>query len=308
MDLFGTPVDEVCLTLILSESIQRGLPSPSTSNHTKIILKGLTMFKRLLTGGIISLGLLVLFSSSVNADVLNQRDTINGTFQTIPDVTPTGIITSVPRTINVVENEIIQDISVTIEGLQHTFAGDLVASLSRTNADGSITSIQLFDRIQVANGPPGNPGDSSNFAGNYTFSSFDSDPTNASNPASIWSAADDIPTDEAIQPSQPGQLTADTFEQTIENSYFASNSVEAPLSFATNADGTNRFAGQSTQGVWTFQIQDQNSEVSAVPGSFTGVTINFQSIAAIPEPGSAGLFAAGILGLLCQRRRRDGSR
>ena len=76
------------------------------------------MFKRLLTSGAVLLGL-VLISSSVNADVLNQRDTMNGTFQVITDVTPAGFVTSIPRTINVVDNEIIQDISVTIEGLQH---------------------------------------------------------------------------------------------------------------------------------------------------------------------------------------------
>ena len=258
------------------------------------------MFKRLLTSGAVLLGL-VLISSSVNADVLNQRDTMNGTFQVITDVTPAGFVTSIPRTINVVDNEIIQDISVTIEGLQHTFAGDLVASLSRTDpATGVITSIQLFDRIQLANGPSGNFGDSSNFSGEYTFSSFESDPTNAANPASIWSEADSIPTDQIIPTSLSGQLTANTFADTIPNSYFATDSIETPLSFATNPDGTNRFAGQSTEGVWNFQIQDQNANNV---GSFTGVTINFQSTA-VPEPGSVGLLAVGAVGGFFYLRRK----
>ena len=258
------------------------------------------MFNRLLISGAILLGSLVLISSSVNADVLNQRDTLNGTFQVITDVTPSGFVTSIPRTINVVDNEIIQDISVTIEGLQHTFAGDLVASLSRTDpVTGVITSIQLFDRIQLANGPPGNFGDSSNFSGEYTFSSFESDPTNASNPASIWSEADSIPTDQIIQTSLSGQLTANTFADTLQNSYFATDSVETPLSFATNSDGTNRFAGQSTQGIWNFQISDENANNV---GSFTGVTINFLSAPAVPEPSSACLIAIG--GLYFLRRRK----
>ncbi len=259
------------------------------------------MFKRLLTGSTIALGLSVIFSSPVNADVLNQRDTINGTQQTITDVTPSGFITSIPRTINVVENEVIQDISVTIEGLQHTFAGDLVASLSRADANGNLTTIQLFDRIQLANGPSGNFGDSSDFDGNYTFSSFESDPTNGSNPASIWSAADDIPTSDVIPVSQASQLVADTFFDSIPNSYFATDSVETPLSFATNPDGTNRFAGQSTAGEWTFRIQDENQQNV---GSFTGVTINFQSTAAIPEPSSVGLLAVGAIGGFFYVRRR----
>lgn len=256
------------------------------------------MFKRLLTGAAICLGLLVLFSSSVNADVLNQRDTTNGTFQTITDITPGGFITSIPRTINVVDNEVIQDISVTIEGLQHTFAGDLVASLSRTDTNGVLTTIQLFDRIQRANGPGGNFGDSSDFDGNYTFSSFEADPTNASNPASIWSEADNIPTSDVISPSLPSQLVANAFFDSIPNSYFATDAIETPLSFATNPNGTNRFAGQTTQGQWTFRIQDEN--LNNV-GSFTGVTINFETV---PEPGSAGLLAVGAFGFFYLRRRR----
>ena len=259
------------------------------------------MINRLLQGCVLALGL-VVFIGSANADVLNQRDTMNGTSQTITDVTPTGFVTSIPRTINVVENEIIQDVSVTIEGLEHTFAGDLVASLTRLNADGTPgPSIQLFDRIQLANGPPGNFGDSSNFSGNYTFSSIESDPTNAINPASIWSAADDIPTTDVIPTSQPSQLTAATFAETIQNSYFATDNVETPLSFATFGDGTNRFAGLSTAGTWIFQIQDQNAQNE---GSFTGVTINFQSAAAIPEPGSAGLLAVGAVGGFFYLRRK----
>jgi subtilisin-like proprotein convertase family protein len=260
------------------------------------------MLKRLLTGGTIVLGLSVLCSSAVNADVLNQRDTINGTQQTITDVTPTGFVTSIPRTINVVDNEVIQDISVTIEGLQHTFAGDLVASLSRENGDGSSTSIQLFDRIQLGNSP-GGFGDSSDFDGNYTFSSIEADPTNASNPASIWSAADSIPTSDVIPVSQASQLVANTFSDSIPNSYFAADANENPLSFATNPDGTNRFAGQSTQGLWTFRIRDENRQNV---GSFTGVTINFQStpVAVVPEPSSFGLLAVGAVGGFFYLRRR----
>ena len=262
------------------------------------------MFKRLLTQGAVVLGSMAVVIPGVNGDVLNQRDTINGTTQTITDITQGGFITSIPRTINVVENEVIQDISVTIEGLQHTFAGDLVASLSRTEADGTQTTIQLFDRIQRANGPAGNFGDSSDFNGNYTFSSFEADPTNGSNPASIWSAADDIPTDETIPVSLSDQLTAGTFFDSIPNSYFATDSIETPLSFATNPDGTNRFAGQSTQGQWDFQIQDRN--LNNV-GSFTGVTINFDSVAVVPEPGSMGLLAAGAVGGFFYLRRRKKS-
>ena len=95
-------------------------------------------------------------------------------------------------------------------------------------------------------------------------------------------------------------MTANTFADTIPNSYFATDSIETPLSFATNPDGTNRFAGQSTEGVWNFQIQNQNANNV---GSFTGVTINFQSTA-VPEPGSVGLLAVGAVGGFFYLRRK----
>jgi len=255
------------------------------------------MFKRLLTTGAIAVGSLVLIGTSANADVLNQRGDLNGTVAVIPDVNAAGFVTTVPRNITVVENEIIQDVSVTIEGLNHTFAGDLVATLTRLDSNGLVVgpSIDLFNRIQVANGPAGNPGDSSDFNGSYTFASFD--PTNLANPSSIWSAADDFTQDEFIPNTIPGaQPTFSTFNQTIGNSYFASDEVETPLDFASV------FGGQSTQGIWQVQISDQNIENV---GSFTGVTINFDSVPVVPEPGSIGLLAAGALGFLVRRRRRN---
>ena len=261
------------------------------------------MFKRLLTSSTVALSAVLLIGSSANADVLNQRDTNNGTLQTItdftsPDAANPNFATSIPRTINVVENEVIQDISVTIEGLQHTFAGDLVASLSRVDENGVVTqSIPLFERIQLANDlSPDAIGDSSDFDGNYTFRSAVASDLAGPSLASIWSVADSIATDQAITPSLDGQLTASTFEETLEGSYFATDENENPLSFADS------FAGQSTFGQWVFRIQDsRNRNV----GSFTGVTLNFQSTAvAVPEPGSVGLMAVGAVGGFFYLRRR----
>lgn len=256
------------------------------------------MFRRLLQSGAIALGSMVLISS-VNADVLNQRDTQNGTLTNIVDTTVGGNVTSQLRTINIVQNELIRDVSVTIEGLQHTWVGDLVATLRKVGPGNStLASTTLFNRI-LRDGI--GPGDSSNFGdgngggGNYTFVSREADPTNASNPDNIWSVADDDNTLFDIPESQAVQLTASTFAQTLQNSYAAVNESGVELSLA------NAFAGQSTAGTWEFRIEDQmNREV----GSFTGVTLNFS---AVPEPSSLGLLAAGAVGFFYLRRRKKTS-
>jgi subtilisin-like proprotein convertase family protein len=261
------------------------------------------MFKRLLTGGAIALGVLALVGSSANADVLNQRDTLNGTPLTITDVTMSGFVTSIPRTINVVENEVIQDISVTIEGLQHSWAGDLVATLRKVDGTGTPIpglSATLFSRISANFSDPSDPstgdgpGNSSNFGGGYTFSTFN--PLNTNNPASIWSAADDQNENEAIVTSFAGQqFTASNFSETVDNAYIASGVNESVVPLA------DIFGGESTAGAWEFRIEDRlrNNE-----GSFTGVTLNFNSGVAVPEPGSIGLLALGTVGGFFYLRRR----
>ncbi len=256
------------------------------------------MFKRLLQSGAIALGSMVLISS-VNADVLNQRDTQNGTLTNIQDTTLAGNITSHLRTINIVQNELIRDVSVTIEGLQHTWVGDLVATLRKVGpGNTTLASATLFNRISRDGIGPGNSsnfGDGSGGGGNYTFASREADPTNASNPANIWSVADDDNTLFDIPESQTTQLTAVNFAQTLANSYSAVAESGAELSLA------NAFAGQTTAGTWEFRISDQlNREI----GSFTGVTLNFS---AVPEPNSLGLLAAGAAGVFYLRRRKKTS-
>ncbi len=248
------------------------------------------MIKRLLQTSAIALGSLVLIGS-VDADVLNQRDTQNGTLSNIPDFN--GMATSVPRTINIVENELIRDVSVTIEGLNHTWVGDLVATLRKVGpGNTTLASTTLFNRISRDGIGPGN---SSNFAGNYTFVSRDADPTNASNPQNIWSVADNDNTLFNIPVSQATQLTASTFAETLQSSYSAVAESGAELSLA------DAFAGQTTAGTWEFRIEDR---LEREVGSFTGVTLNFQGPAAVPEPGSLMLALGAIGGLLCKRRRK----
>lgn len=257
------------------------------------------MFKRLLCTGVVALTSVALLTSTVSADVLNQRDNNNGTFQTITDVNPaTNFVTSIPRTITVAQNETIQDIAVTIEGLNHTFLGDLVATISKvdssgnviTGANGNLLSATLFSRVQVSQGPPGFPGDDSNFNGDYTFV----DQTGVGrNPRDLWEEADNGDSNFDIPTSQPGQSVIGQFSDIVPGAFFATNSVDVPVPLASI------FAGESTAGTYEFRIRDERATVE---GSFTGVTLNFQSTA-VPEP-AMGLVAVALGGLFLTRRRR----
>ena len=253
------------------------------------------MIKRLLSTGVVALTSVALLTSSVSADVLNQRDNNNSILQTIPDANPA---TDVVRTITVTQNEIIQDIAVTIEGLNHTFLGDLVATISKvdssgnviTGANGNLLSATLFSRVQVSQGPLGFPGSSSNFNGDYTFV----DQTGVGrNPRDLWAEVELEDSSFEVLPSQPNQSTINQFSSIVPGAFFATDSVDNPVSLA------NIFAGESTEGTYEFRIRDERDTAE---GSFTGVTLNFQSIA-VPEP-AMGLMAVALGGLFLTRRRR----
>ena len=250
------------------------------------------MLKRILKTGAGALCAVAILTNVASADVNNQRDTVSNANPNNPQVT--GIpdngganqMSNAIRTVSISQNELIQDVVVTIEGLQHNFVGDLTAVLTKVGADTSISpgGSNIFSRIQIAN--PGSTGQSASVSGNYTFTS--NDPANPTNPASIWDAAA-----VAVSPLGDGAIANSTFDSTV---YSAVNAAGTEISLA------NAFAGQTTQGDWRFVIRD---EAGGNVGSFTGVSLSFQSTAinAVPEPTSATLIAMASLGL-CMRRRR----
>lgn len=127
--------------------------------------------------------------------------------------------------------------SAALNGLVHTFLGDLTATL--TAPDGTVVTI--FDRIGKTS-PDFGFGDSSNFLGNYTFKSSG---------ASIWTAAQNIPGSSIV----PGGIYA-----------AAAAFTGAPV------DLQAALGGHSAQGVWKLSIADYGVGES---GNLTSWALDF---------------------------------
>ena len=112
----------------------------------------------------------------------------------------------------------ITGVEVTINSMEHTWLGDLTATL-----DNGTTSVTLFERVGRTGGA--GFGDNVDTAGNFTFSSDGTD--------SLWTES----------ANSGGFLIGDGFD-------FATSGAEnAPTSLSD-------FFGQSKDGVWTLTISD----------------------------------------------------
>ena len=248
------------------------------------------MLKRILKTGAGALCAVAILTSLANADVLNQRDDTNGN-QTPIEIGPSNTF----RTISISQNEMIQDLSITVEGLQHNFAGDLVAILRKVDpaspTRASLAASNIFNRINGGTedsnfGSSLNPGQGAN----YTFTSTGGPA--AISPSNIWTVGATLGPDAPI-PSSSSSVEGNAIYSASNSNVVGNNQVSL----------ANAFNGQTTGGEWEFLIRDENNQ--GINGSFTGITLNFEStpISAIPEPGSVGLLAMASLGL-CMRRRR----
>ena len=184
----------------------------------------------------------------------------------IPDDDPTGITSS----ITITQDETVTDVEVTLTGLNHTWAGDLTATIS----NGTVTST-LFARVGDAGGTSG---DSSVFNGIYTFSDDGSD---------LWAASNDA-----------------GFGGTIPTVDYAASGVNnSQVVLATD------FANQSSAGTWTLFMSDaaQGDTGSLTGWGIQLTTISGSGgSSSIPEPGTMTMFTI-IVGLGCFGfvRRRD---
>ena len=150
---------------------------------------------------------------------------------TIPDNDPAGLplTITVPDTFNVTALN-----SVTVQGLNHTYAGDLAATLTH----GSVT-IELFDRLnRLANSGFGSSAD---FAGDYTF----------------VTGGTDLATTVSLSVIPPG-------------SYAPYLNGTAGESYTFTGDFT-AFNGMSVAGDWTLNIADLGAGIS---GTYTGFSFN----------------------------------
>lgn len=199
-----------------------------------------------------------LFASTASADEVTGNSGPGGA---IPDSNSAGV----NSTVTITDNEVIQDASFSIEGLQHSWIGDLIITVSHSTSGKSAT---LMHRVGTTSSPV-STGDSSDMNGTYTF--------NDGNP-SIWTAAANGDTSFVV----PG------------GTYDASGINEVPVSL------NDIFAGETTQGTWTFNISDNNGQET---GTFSQTSVRF--ITAVPEPGTyAAIVMSTILGGIYLRRRQ----
>jgi hypothetical protein len=217
----------------------------------------------------VSLLLAIQFSAPVaQGDMIwGQAPFVNG------DILDAG--GDVLSTITITDPGIIQEIRVTIQGIEHTNVGDLVVELRFLGPGGPSGSggnpAYLFFRPNVDS--INTLGSRGNLDGDYTFTT---DPTDAN----FWTESA-IPDDQVVPP---------------ELDYFASD---------TNGDfhdlaGPDFFGGFNTLGDWQLVIRDENA-FGNNEGSVVAWTIEFTATA-IPEP-TAGFVFVSLL-LLSFRRRR----
>ena len=203
----------------------------------------------------------VLISSASFADDVTGDSNNDGSF--IPD-NNAGVLS----TVTITESEIIESARFTIEGLQHTWIGDLIVTVTHLNTGSTAT---LFNRVGTTSSPT-SAGDNSDINGAYTF---------ADNSPSIWTEAANGDTDFLVQGG----------------TYEASGVLEAFVSL------DSIFGGESTFGDWQFTISDNNATQF---GSFLQTSVEFETAAAVPEPGTMATVVLGTLfgGVYFRRRHQ----
>lgn len=185
----------------------------------------------------------------------------SGTGGVIPDQVGTtpGLFES---DIVVADTGALADITVTLKNLAHSWSGDLVVTITHLESGLSQT---LFSRVGKTDATFG-AGDSSNFAGDYSF--------NDAFTGNLWTAAEGGGTTFNI----PG------------GEYFAS----APLT-GLQVSLLDVFGGIDIAGTWRLSITD-NAEFDT--GSIGAWNLSLT----VPAPAALALF--GLAGLAGSRRRR----
>lgn len=153
------------------------------------------------------------------------------------------------------------NLTVTINGLTHTWVGDVSATLTHVESG---LSQDLFWRVGGLTST--SFGDSSNYGGDYSF--------NNSFAGDLWAAAASGDTNLVI----PG------------GSYFPTSALSGSA-----VDLSEFFNGTTAAGTWRLTIQDW---ALGDLGSFTGWDLSFNAASEIPEPSFAlPILAIGLIGV-----------
>ena len=191
----------------------------------------------------------LLFSSTGFADIVGDSGNDGGV---IPDNSSSGYVS----TVTITDSEIIQNATFSIEGLTHSWIGDLTITVAHSTSGKTAT---LLHRVGMTSSPS-STGDSSDVNGTYMFQDGN---------GSIWSEAALGDSSYVVRPGV----------------YSASGMNEAIVSL------DSIFSGELTNGDWSFTISDNNATQI---GSFVQTSVEFGSVA-VPEPGSMTIVVAGIL-------------
>ena len=219
----------------------------------------------------LTISLALFGGQSVFGDIIGGSEGfVNGDILDAPDNT-------VMSTITITESGSIEDITVTIEGIEHTNVGDLIAELRFLGDNGPDEPAYLFFRPNVDGqdflGSRSNFGDGQGGRGTYSFGSTGAD---------LWEES--AIGDEEDVPQQQ---------------YFTSDELGLPHDLG----GSEFFEGFNTQGQWQLVITDAN-DFGFNEGFVESWSIEFDAVVdAIPEPSSALLIVCGAAAVASRRRR-----
>jgi subtilisin-like proprotein convertase family protein len=207
----------------------------------------------------------------------------------IPDFTTANGPGGTVSTITITENDsvTIGDLAVCIDGLTHTWVGDLIATITHTDLNNDSATATLFNRVGRG-GFPGD-GDASNLDGDYEFASTGASLWEESAMGSSGNGTQGTTDDEfVIAPGTYANVNAAGFDNNTSPN-------PSPISLAAI------FGGRSSAGTWRINFSDNDANDI---GSFDSTSIKFAAVNAVPEPGTFGLMAVASIGGLFYVRRK----
>ena len=180
--------------------------------------------------------------------------------------------TGISQDLTISDTSTINDLTVTINGLTHTYVGDLIATFTKVSSG---TTVNLFNRVGRAGS---GVGDGSDLNGNYSFNISGSD---------LWAAASSVGNNANI-------ATGTYFPSTFT---FSGMSAIAVASSPT----LSAFYNQSLSGTWRLTISDV---ARTQMGSFQSFTVSGDATtSAVPEPLTIlGAMTAAGFGAVFKRR------
>lgn len=193
--------------------------------------------------------------------------TVSGAGGEIPDF-GAGIFTS---SVTITDDLVIDDITVNLNRLRHTWAGDLIVNLTHLETG---ISVDLFNRLGRSGGT--GFGDSSDFRGDYSF--------NDSNTGDLIAVAGGLLGNRVIS-------SGDYFSTTADGTLSFLSAFDGKRSFGTYVVTISDHAGDDVGSLDSFDLTIEGSAV--VPGPSD-----------VPEPSAVlGILVSGAFGIALKHKQ-----